>query len=245
MRRVLWLFLAVSFLSLHSQEVEEVMPSEVSLNELAEDRNSVVAVNEFGDFRGGVTEFSPRPLTEEKDPLLSVTEPKKNGLYFLLPIGALNQFFLPGLSFRHNLNRDFLEVSYFNAKHGDVVLTRYKGLFEVESTEKLGVVYGNMFNASYGFKWNTRLVDPYLSFGAGLYLPYVRYDKGFSSVASLPTVSTALGLAFKYGFVDLALNYFPIKWTSVFEYQEAGQEHTFKQQMRFLANFRLGAGFPF
>jgi|GEM_PF-6402980 len=246
MRGVLWLFLAVSSFSLHSQEIEEVIPSEISLNELAEEleeQNSLVSANEFRDFRGEVTEFLPGPLIEEKDPLLSVIESKKNGLYFLLPIGALNHFFLPGLSFRHNLNRDFLEISYLNVKQGDIVLTHYEGL-EVESKTKLGEVYGNMLNASYGFKWNTRWVDPYLSFGAGLYLPYVRYN-GVSSVVSLPTVSAALGLAIKYGFVDLVVNYFPIKWTAVFEYQEAGQEHNFKQQMRLLANFRLGAGFPF
>lgn len=253
----LLLLLTASFLSLHSQELnEEAAPSEISLNEITEEKNPLLSANELEGFNGEIEELSSKTLTAE--PLLTVAEPKKNGLYFFLPTGS-HSFFLPGFSFRHDLNNSrFLEISYFNRKQNDIVLTRYRDLFEVESTEKLraiykleiesteklGAIYENLLSASYGFKWNTRYIDPYFSLGGGFYLPYVQYV-GTSYVDSLPAISGAIGLGFKYGFVDLAINYFPLKWKGIFEYQEPGDEYTFEYKVRLLANIRLGVGLPF
>ena len=222
MRRILVLFLAASL--------------------LAEENSSLLSANELGDFQG---ETSLGLLAEEKDSSLPTANLKRDGLYFCFPAKA-NRFFLPGLAFRRPLqNSSFLEVSYFNQKQGEIVLTRYKAFFEVESREKLGVIYQNILNASYGLIWNTRYIDPYICLGVGVCLPYVQYQ-GTSSLELFPAVSSALGLGFgSYGFLDLTITYLPVQWRSIFEYQEGGDKYTFKQNLRLLSDFRLGVGIPF
>jgi hypothetical protein len=247
----LCVFLAAENLcSLDTNEtvLEEIIPLELPLNEFPEEQstpyNDQIALSEgivqFGDFTGGIAELPSETLTESAS---LNAEQKNNALYFFVPTGS-SRFFLPGVAFRHHLSRDFFEISYFNQKQSDIFFNTYNDFSEVKSQKKLGTIYENILNAFYGLRWNTRYISPYLSLGTGLYFPHVQYN-GNSSVGLLPTLATALGVEFKYGFADLAINYLPIKWKTVFEYQEPGYEETYEKQMRILGNIRLGVGLPF
>jgi hypothetical protein len=76
-------------------------------------------------------------------------------------------------------------------------------------------------------------------------VPYVKYNETSSLDAVLPTVATAVGIGFKYGFVDLAVNYLPLKWKGEFAYEGEKFQGSFEHYTRLVGNLRIGLGFPF
>lgn len=235
MRKLLYSVLVAPLLFLNAEHFGE---------EVDAFSQEIVGTNDFF-----ISEFDSEAKSVERiseaqeENLLSVNKSKKNGLYFFLPIGGISQFFLPGASFRHYFGKSFLEASYFNKKMGDIVVTHYDRPYK-NSKEKLGAIYENMVIGSYGLRFKMRYTDPYFLVGTGLCFPYTEYN-GDASFSFLPAITTAVGLGFTYGFVDLAISYFPIKWKCEFTYEEPEGEVTFGKTWRLLSNLRVGLGLPF
>jgi len=185
----------------------------------------------------------PDTAVQIEDPAVSFSKLGNNGLYFLVPIGGLKTLSLQGLAFRRYMGNRFFEASYYREKYGDITYTRYRGS-ERFTYEILGTIHQNVLGASYGFKLNIPYGAPYISFGAAAYLPYIQYE-GRGSLRLLPTLSTALGLDFRYGFIDLMIHYLPLKWKYRFQYKEPGYEENVTHSISVLGNFRLGVGYPF